>query len=263
MRRPTSTCWPRPPRACSAPGRLAQTLADASFEAWIKYYQPDENTANAAVNYYVKGSLAALCLDLTLRLRSTATLDDVMRELWKRYGRDDQPAPEGALEQVAGELSGHDLKPLFDSMLRSTAELPLAQLLAEFGVKAVLRPSHGSGDEGGRHEGRPPAAWTGLGLRAGESAIATVFSGSPAERAGLAAGDTLVALDGLRVTSANWGKFVETLEAGRAVTLHYFRGDELQQARLTPVSVPEDTWTLSLDEVVGEVQERRREWLGQ
>ncbi len=134
------------------PGRLVQTVADASFEAWIKYYQPDENTPNAAVNYYIKGSLAALCLDLTLRLHSSTTLDDVMRTLWTRYGRDDRPVPESGLEQIAAELSGLDLRALFDSMLRSTAELPLAELLAEFGIKAALRPASGPGDEGGRGE---------------------------------------------------------------------------------------------------------------
>jgi predicted metalloprotease with PDZ domain len=246
-----------------SPGRHTQTLADASFEAWIKYYQPDENTPNAAVNYYIKGSLAALCLDLSLRLRSPATLDDVMRELWTRYGHDDRPVPESGLEQVASELGGEDLKPLFDSMLRSTAELPLTELLAEFGVKAVRRPTTGAGDEGGRNEARPAAIWTGLQLRAGEAAIATVFSGSPGERAGLAAGDTLVALDGLRINSGNWAKLSEAMEVGRAVSVHYFRGDELLQTKLSPVAAPEDTWTLSLAEVHGEVLERRRLWLGQ
>lgn len=244
------------------PGRLAQTLAESSFEAWIKYYQPDENTPNAVVNYYVKGALAALCLDLSLRLRSKTTLDEVMRTLWMRYGRDDHPVPEGGLERIAAELSGLDLRPLFDAMLRSTAELPLAALLAEFGVKAALRPSSGPSDEGGRGEARPLPAWTGLQLRSSDTAIAHVFSGSPAERAGLAAGDVLVALDGLRLTSAGWSKTLECLVPGQVMEVHYFRGDELLQSRLTPELPPADTWVLTLAEAEGEKLERRRKWLG-
>lgn len=244
------------------PGRLVQTLADSSFETWIKYYQPDENTPNAVVNYYVKGALAALCLDLSLRLHSGTTLDEVMRTLWARYGRDDKPVPESGLEQVAAELSGLDLRPLFDSMLRSTAELPLAELLAEFGIKTTLRAASGPGDEGGRGESKPAAAWSGLQLRAADSGIAHVLNNSPAERAGLAAGDMLVALDGLRITNANWTKLLDNLTLERPVALHYFRGDELLQTRLTPVAPPADTWVLTLAEVDGVKLERRKKWLG-
>ena len=244
------------------PGRLVQTVADASFEAWIKYYQPDENAGNATVNYYIKGSLAALCLDLTLRLHSSTTLDDVMRTLWTRYGRDDQPVPESGLEQIAAELSGLDLRALFDSMLRSTAELPLAELLAEFGIKAALRPASGPGDEGGRGETKPATAWSGLQLRGADTGIAQVLSASPAERAGLAAGDVLVALDGLRVSNANWSKLLEGLTPERAVSLHFFRGDELLQTQLTPVLAAADTWVLTLAEADAVKLERRKKWLG-
>jgi predicted metalloprotease with PDZ domain len=244
------------------PGRGVQTLAESSFETWIKYYQPDENSPNATVNYYVKGALAALCLDLTLRLQSATTLDDVMRTLWSRYGRDGKPVPEGGLERIAAELSGLDLRPLFDSMLRSTEELPMAQLLAEFGVKATLRASSGPADEGGRSEAKPASLWTGLQLRSGDSTITHVLSGSPAERAGLAGGDVLVALDGLRVNGANWSKLLDTLAPERPGTVHFFRGDELLQTRLTPVLPPADSWVLTLAEADATRLERRRKWLG-
>ncbi len=59
-------------------------MAQASFDAWVKYYRQDENTPNATVSYYTKGSLVALCLDLHLRQHGKATLDDVMRGLWSR-----------------------------------------------------------------------------------------------------------------------------------------------------------------------------------
>jgi len=66
------------------PGRLVQTVAQASFDAWVKYYRVGENTPNATVSYYTKGALVALCLDLTLRAEGHSSLDAVMRELWQR-----------------------------------------------------------------------------------------------------------------------------------------------------------------------------------
>src|SRR5690606_32949346 len=71
-------------------GRHLQSVAESSFDAWIKYYRQDENAPNAIVSYYTKGSLVALALDLTIRERSAGrrSLDDVMRLLWTRFGRD-------------------------------------------------------------------------------------------------------------------------------------------------------------------------------
>ncbi|MBX6419992.1 MAG: M61 family metallopeptidase [Nevskia sp.] len=245
------------------PGRRVQTLAEASFEAWIKFYQPDDNTPNAAVSYYVKGALVAVCLDLHLRRHSSVNLDEVLRALWRRYGRQGTPAPEGALEAVAAEVSGLDLRPQFDAWLRSTEELPLAELLAEFGVQAERRAARGAEDEGGRVEPRNGApVWLGLRLRSGEATIAQVLEDSPAQRAGLAAGDALVALDGLRVSAATWDQRLETLAPGREVELHFFRGDELHRVRLVAEAPPQDTWTFTLAKVDGERLARRRAWLG-
>ncbi|MFA7667081.1 MAG: peptidase M61, partial [Burkholderiaceae bacterium] len=72
------------------PGRLLQSVTESSFDAWTRYYRQDENAPNAIVSYYTKGALVALCLDLTIRARSRGkrSLDDVMRLMWQRWGRD-------------------------------------------------------------------------------------------------------------------------------------------------------------------------------
>ena len=244
------------------PGRLVQTLSDSSFDTWIKYYQPDENTPNAGVSYYIKGGLASLCLDLHLRLHSKITLDDVLRALWQRYGSRDIGVPEGGLEQVAQELSGLDLREFFDELLRSTEELPLAELLAAFGVESKLRAPVSDADAGGRVSGEAPGAWAGLKLRGGETRIAYIQAGSPVAQAGLSVHDQIVAIDGLRVAPGNWAALVAVLPAGQATTVHYFRGDELLETRLTPAPPPADTWTLTLLAAEGEVLARRQAWLG-
>ncbi len=248
-----------------APGHSLQTLEDASFEAWTKYYQPDENTANACVSYYLKGALTALCLDITLRLRSDITLDDVMRALWSRYGREGIPVPEHALEGIAAERSGLDLQPFFDRALRSTAPLPLAELLQSIGVQATLRARCNASDEGGRVEGTPLNVEPGLRLGDTDGAITSVRSGSAAEAAGLAAGDVPVALDGLRVDAGKWMRRLDALTPGQIYALHYFRGDELRETKLEATSPLLDTWTLTLTLTLAEADDavlsRRRAWL--
>lgn len=246
-----------------APGHRVQTLADASFEAWIKYYQPDENSPNATVSYYVKGGLLGLCLDLTLRLRSTTTLDDVMRAAWQRWGRDEVPVPERGLEALTQEISGLDLRAFFDSALRSTDALPLAELLSTFGVKVQHRARIGEQDGGGRVDGRAAASWLGLALRGGDIRVATVVSGGPAAAAGVHAGDQLVALDGLRVTASGWAAAQSQLQAGQRVVLQVFRDDELLALELTAAAAPADTWTLTLaDDADAAALARRNAWLG-
>ena len=86
-----------------APGRLVQSVAEASFDAWVKYYRQDENTANATISYYTKGSLVALCFDLTLRAQGQS-LDQALRAVWQRCSGG--PMSEADFAQVLNEVSG-------------------------------------------------------------------------------------------------------------------------------------------------------------
>ncbi|MBJ7420101.1 MAG: M61 family metallopeptidase, partial [Rhodoferax sp.] len=91
-------------QVAQTPGRLVQSVAQASLDAWIKYYRPDENTPNLTVSYYSKGALVALCLDLKLRAEGKTTLDAVMRGLWSRCAGG--PMSQDDLLAVLRELSG-------------------------------------------------------------------------------------------------------------------------------------------------------------
>ena len=141
-------------RLLGIPGRLVQPLEDASFDAWIKFYRPDANSPNATISYYHKGGLVALLLDLEIR-RATGnqrSLDDVMRALWEQSGRPDTGFAEGRVEEIASEVAGVELRPLFDRWLRGTGELDLAPRLAEAGL--ALLPAHEQ--RPGATPGQPP-----------------------------------------------------------------------------------------------------------
>lgn len=248
------------------PGRTRQSVAEASFDAWIKYYRRDENTPNAAVSYYVKGSLIALALDLTLRSRSAASLDEVMRTLWHRYGQAGVGVPEDGFEAVAQEVSSLDLAAFFADYVYSTRELPLAELLARFGVQLNLRPSEGVGDKGGKPAKNAALARVWLGAlweRGVELQLKHVDAGGPAARAGLSAGDVIVAVDGLRASAHSLERLLGSRSAGDVLTVHAFRRDALMTCSITAEPAPEDTcWLALADQADPAAIARREAWLG-
>ena len=168
-------------QVAQTPGRLVQSVAQASFDAWIKYYRPDENTPNLTVSYYSKGALVALCLDLKLRAEGKTTLDAVMRGLWSRCAGG--PMSQDDLLAVLRELSGRPWTGEIQAWVHSTRELPLKVLLSGQGLEV--------------HE-EPAALAQRLGLRSEDAAgavkIKTVLSGGAAQAAGLMAGDEWLGL---------------------------------------------------------------------
>jgi len=235
-----------------APGRRRQSLAEASFDAWIKYYRQDENSPNATVSYYVKGSLVALCLDSVIRYktRGKKSLDDVMRALWQRHGLTGVGVEEDGVERLAEEITGLELRRIFDEWLRSTRELPLQALLARLGVNMDLRPSESSSDKGGKPAGSQVAgglAMLGAGARgSGEETVLTqVLDGGAAQEAGMAAGDAIVAVDGLRPGRGGLDAFLARRHPGESVAIHAFRRDELLEFEVRLKRAPADTCVLS------------------
>jgi predicted metalloprotease with PDZ domain len=217
-------------------GRLRQSVAESSFDAWIKYYRQDENTPNAVVSYYAKGALVALCLDLSIRAmtRSRKSLDDVMRLMWERHGK--HPAAAAAARGLAEdgfpsllqEATGLDLRRQIGRWAYGTAELPLAECLRPFGI--VLRQAS-DGDA---------ACWLGAKttVRQGEVVIQSAHRDGPAALAGLSAGDKLVAVDGLRCDEATLKAVLNRRKPGSALRVHAFRRDELVETTLTLAAPP-------------------------
>ncbi|NBT56398.1 MAG: peptidase M61, partial [Betaproteobacteria bacterium] len=162
------------------PGRKVQSVAQASFDAWVKYYRQDENTPNATVSYYSKGALVALCLDLTLRHEGTGALDDVMRRLWLRCAGG--PMTQADLAAVLQAVTGRSYAKELVRWVHGTAELPLQPLLEQHGVHVLKEPA---------------ALAQALGLRVAERAgiqIKVVLRGGAAEQAGFSAGDEWLGL---------------------------------------------------------------------
>lgn len=255
-------------RVLRGSGRLRQSVAESSFDAWTKFYKQDANASNAVVSYYAKGSLIALVLDLKLRLDSEGeiSLDDIMRECWRRWGESGTGMPEHGFESVCNELSGPDLGDFFATAVRGTGELPLQAMLGSHGIEMVLRAATGQGDKGGKpaQGDELPGPWLGTTLedRVGKPTFTIVYNGGPAEHAGVSPGDVAVALDGLALTVSNGDRRLRSYRAGDVVELTLFRGDRLLTVPVELAERPLSTCYLVLDPNADEAaQERRAAWL--
>ncbi len=254
-------------RVLRGSGRLKQPLADASFDAWTKYYKQDENAPNAIISYYTKGAMVALALDLMIRRDSDGarSLDDVMRALWQRHGLIGSGVSEAGIEALLNELAAVDLTDFFDSALRSTDELDLAPLFAACGMNFQLRHADAQSDKGGK-AGKKKTAPAVLSARSGEHSLGAkllnVYEGGAAQLAGLSAGDIVIAIDELRATHGNLESTIAQRGPGDVITLHAFRRDELMVFDVTLQAAPADTAFLTLDLTASEsaVQQRKR-WL--
>ena len=268
------------------PGRLRVSLSQASYDAWIKHYRPDETTSNTSVSYYLKGSVVGFLLDLELRRRTEGqrSLDDVMRALFSQHGK--APGlPEDGVESAAIALGGEGLAAWFERAIRSTQELQLDEALAGAGLLASLHAARGADDKGSvedepaepeeaaspaaggerkriASEAAAPRPWLGASLRdrAGALEIASVVEGSPAQKAGLGGGDEVIALDGIRGDlKARLGR----AQPGQTVRMTIFRMDELLEVPVQLGQAPRDTVTFAPSPASGEAEFKLREqWLG-
>jgi predicted metalloprotease with PDZ domain len=204
-------------RVHSEPGRLIQSVADSSYDSWIKYYRQDENSPNALISYYTKGSLVALCLDLTIRQQTGQrhSLDDVMRLLWTDYGKRGVGLGEDEFATVVLRATGCKLNKEIVRWAYKPGELPVRVLLEATGVQWT--------------EKLEVAPDLGLKLvqRGSDLVVASAYSGRPGQLAGVSAQDIVIAIDGLKATDVTVKNWLGRQRAGTRVQLTVFRRDEL------------------------------------
>jgi len=232
-------------------GRKRQSAAESSFNTWTKFYKQDENAANAIVSYYAKGTLIALCVDLKLRQisQNNASLDDVMRQLWRNYLQDQRGVDELAIQNVISEIAGQDLSLFLNELIYGTGELPLDELLQSVDVKLDYRASAGQQDKGGKDEKVLLKASAGMQLKedANGLKVMSVIENGAAQLAGVAAGDMIIAINGLRADMKSYQNWLKLSMVGSEHKLHVFRRDELMHFQLT-LTQPDIVMVLKLQD---------------
>lgn len=178
----------------SIPADTVDSVTDSSFDAWIKYYRPDENTANCCTNYYTKGSVLGTMLDLAIMQHTNGkkSLEDVMRYMYQEYYLRQQRGYHDHEFRAAVEmLCGNKLDDFFDHNVSGTEPLDYNRYLAYVGLQLVNTSANN------RQSNLSLSTKTDN----GKYTIATTPANGTAYKAGLNVGDELLAIDGYRINS--------------------------------------------------------------
>lgn len=206
----------------SQPGRFQTSLEEASFDAWIKSYRPDEHSVNRYISYYSKGELVNFLLDVKIRTESKGakSLDDVMRYMYAEFYKKDKNYTPQDFQKATELMAGTSLEDFFDKYIRGRDEIKYDDILNDMGLRLVkLRPENNS-------------AYFGANMREanGGLTITSLPAGTPAHEYGLNTEDLIVAIDDYQVSSNNELNFhINRKKAGEKVKVSFFRHNKLRE----------------------------------
>jgi len=239
-------------RYLMTPGRKVQPLSESSFDAWIKLYRPDANSGNSQISYYLKGEMVSLLLDLLIRIHheNKRSLDDVMRQMWQQFGKAEIGYTPEQLEEVIESVAGMDLGDFFKRYLHGLEDLPFNQYLQYFGLQLV--------------EEKNEAPYLGVRINSenGREIIKFVEADSPAQKAGIDAGDELLAIDGIKVGNQLNAR-LKDYQANDLIQVTVFHQDELRTYSITlAAAIPGKYQLKSVENPSSREMENFVGWLG-
>jgi predicted metalloprotease with PDZ domain len=234
----------------TTPGRLVQSAEMASFDAWIKYYRPDENSNNTSVSYYTKGTVIAFLLDAKIRQATNGakSLDDVMRLAYEKFSGPKGYTPE-QFRAVVEQVAGRSVQGFWEAAGEGTSELDYKEALDAFGLrfKAAQQPAE-----------RVSKPWLGITTRNdnGRLVITQVQRGSPADLAGLNVDDEILAIDDFRVRADRFENRLEQYKSGDKVSMLIARREQLVRIPTTFGAEPQKAWRLEISPGATDAQRR-------
>jgi predicted metalloprotease with PDZ domain len=214
------------------PGRFEMSLEESSFDAWIKYYRPDENAVNTQISYYDKGEVVNMMLDLTIRTASggARSYDDVLRYLYNEYFKKGRNYTPEDFQKAAEMAAGKSLDEFFSKYVRGREEIDYATIFAGIGI-ALSAERAGAG-----------RAYIGADFaeEGGRLIVRSVPANTPAYEQGLNTGDQMVAIDGYRASQAFLQNYIGERKPNDVIKLTIFRFDRMREV---PFTLGENTAT--------------------
>ncbi len=235
----------------TTPGRLVQSAEMASFDAWIKYYRPDENSPNTSISYYTKGTVIAFLLDAKIRKATNGgkSLDEVMRTEYQKFSGPKGYTPD-EFRAVAEQVAGMSLKSFWDSAVEGTSELDYTEALDTYGLR--FKPAPPPAPD------RPAKAWLGISTRSdnGRLVVTQVQRGSPADVAGINVDDEILAIDDFRVQADRLDDRLSQYKPGDRVSVLVARREQLLRVAVPFGVEPVKGWRLEVNPNATETQRR-------
>jgi len=171
------------------PGNKVQSASESSWDAWIKYYRPNENSRNSTVSYYDKGAVLGGILNLAIlkETKGTKNLDDVMKGLYQEYYK----------KQGRGFTDEE-----FQKMVESVVKKPMGDFFQKyiFGIETIPYNSYFEtvGLQLKDKNADKTEPFLGTEFRGGGSKVTGIIRDSPAYNNGLNVGDEILQVDGLK-----------------------------------------------------------------
>ena len=248
------------------PGRLELSAEEASFDSWIRQYKPSANAVNNNSNYYRKGSLIGFVLDTAIRQesRGRSSLDDALREMYRRYGASASGPgsyPPGALAEIVAELSSPEVASMLDSLLTTPTDPDIDAALDWHGLVLVRAPDRQAAEAGGV----PVPVDLGATFRQDtpQLLVESVLHGGAAADAGLLPGDELLAINGHRVTREDHEAYLKTFRPGETASLTVVRHQRLRTLEVVIQNAISNKYLITTKErVSGREEQRLERWLG-
>lgn len=236
----------------NTPARLNVTADESSMRVW----EANNSSGYGGLSYYTKGELVGLCLDLKIRsvTNGQASLDDVMRALYSQCRRGDGPGfEEDDIKRTVNRISGHDLSSFYDSVARSTDELPFQMCLGYAGLS--LSPVE------------PPKMEADAGLTTipefavGAVRVTEVKPDGAAAKAGISVGDRIVGVNAATDMRAMLTA-VRGAHPGDRMTITVARGGARSDVAIVMGARPVYQWKVGINTTATADQIRLREaWL--
>ena len=241
-------------------GRRVMSAEEASFDTWIKYYRQDENSINSQIDYYDKGQIVGLLLDLEIRKLShnQKSLDDVMRALYTEFFKKDRNYTPADFQRLCEQMAGASLEDFFSRFVRGREEHDYNSGL----IAAGLRLDNSEASDGVKAVEK---AYLGVDLtqEGDRLMVSRVLEGSPAYVQGLNTGDQIVAFDNMRVNKDFFDARLAEKRPGQLVSLTIFRFDDLSALPIKLGSMSDGVYRILPVANPTEEQKRiYRSWLG-
>ena len=224
----------------NAPGNQVQPVCEASFDAWIKYYRSNENSNNATTNYYSKGSVLALLLDIEIISASNGqkTLDDLMRVLYKKYFQElKRGFTEAEFQKETETIVGKKMDDFFQNYVQGTKAIDYNYFLNKAGLK-LSNLNAGKVDLG---------LGASVSNAAGKMTVASVLRDAPAWKYGLNVNDEIIAINGYRV-GADISQFLNQKNAGDSLSILINRDGLIRTIEI--VLEPYSTFSFRLEKII-------------
>lgn len=221
-------------RYYSVPGRKFHSLDDSSFNSWIKLYRPDENTNNSSISYYLKGGIVFFALNILLA-KKNKSINDVLSALWKDYKENpNRGVNSDQVFKIVEDVGGADIREKFEVMTSTTQELDLESICLEAGLKLEWDNSE--------------TPWLGLDVEhSGDRVIVrTVILDGPGYKAGINAGDEIIAVNGMRVLKDRYSDFAKFMKVNETYTVTISRLATLATVNLNVGVTPAKIRTISV-----------------